>query len=67
MRELGELLQMTGGWGLSAVLMFVVWRLWAANNAKDQRISDKDERIFKLLDKQNDILKLLERIDDRRR
>lgn len=51
-----EILRTTGGWGLSALLMLVVWRLWVANNVKD-------ERIFSLLDKQNEILKLLDRIE----
>jgi len=54
-----SMLQTTGGWGLSAILMVVIWRLWV-------RIVEKDERIFGLLDKQNEVLKLLERIGDRR-
>jgi hypothetical protein len=36
--------------------MVVIWRLWVANGAKD-------ERIFGLLDKQNDVLKLLDRLE----
>jgi hypothetical protein len=55
-QDLTEILQTTGGWGLSAILMVVIWRLWVANNAKD-------ERIFGLLDKQNDILKVLDRLE----
>jgi hypothetical protein len=54
--SLTDILQTTGGWGLSGILMVVIWRLWVANNAKD-------ERIYGLLDKQNDILKLLDRIE----
>lgn len=54
--ELTKILQTTGGWGLAGILMIVVWRLWVANNAKD-------ERIFGLLDKQNEVLKLLDRLE----
>ena len=54
--QLANALQVAGGWGLSAVLMVVVWRLW-------KQVLDKDERIFTLLDKQNEVLKLLERLD----
>jgi len=55
---LTEVLQTTGGWGLSAILMGVVWRLFI-------RLNEKDERIFNLLDKQNEILKLLDRLERR--
>lgn len=51
-----QVLQTSGGWGLSAILMVVVWRLFV-------RLNEKDERIFTLLDKQNEIMKTLERIE----
>ena len=57
---LTSLLQTTGGWGIAAILMVVCWRLWTNNK-------EKDEKIFDLLDKQNDIMKVLERLEDGRR
>jgi hypothetical protein len=48
-------MQTGGGWGLSAILMIVIWRLWT-------QMQEKDEKIFNLLDKQNDILKYLDKI-----
>lgn len=56
--SLAEVLQVTGGWGVSSILGYVVYRLWV-------RVNEKDERIFDLLNKQNEILKYLEKIDDR--
>ena len=61
--RLANFLQMTGGWGLSAVLCVVIWRMWEALKAKDKKVEAKDERVFQLLDKQNDVLKALERIE----
>jgi len=55
-QEITEILQTAGGWGVSAILGGVCWRLW-------KQLGDKDERIFSLLDRQNEILKLLERIE----
>lgn len=54
--KIALLLQTTGGWGLSAVLFIAVWRLWLANSAKD-------ERLFKLLEKQNETISLLNRVE----
>lgn len=56
--SLTEILQTNGGFGLAGVLMGVIWRLWV-------RLNEKDERIFSLLDKQNEIMTLLDRIERR--
>lgn len=56
--SLTEILQTTGGWGLSAVLMVVVWRQWA-------RAQELQERIFALLDKQTEIMNAIDRVDRR--
>lgn len=53
--SLGDVMATKGGWGLAALFAVVIWQLWRQNNSKD-------ERIFQLLDKQNEILKALERL-----
>lgn len=47
--DLLGLLESSGGWGLSAVLMVVIWRLW-------QQMARREERTFALLNRQNEIL-----------
>lgn len=47
-----------GGWGVASILAFVVVRLW-------RELKAKDERIFNLLDKQNVILTVLEKLTNR--
>lgn len=58
---LGELLKTLGGYGLSAVLAFVIRFLWAEIKSKEKVIAARDDKIFNLLDKQNEILKHLEK------
>lgn len=58
---LGELLKTLGGYGLAAVLAFVVRFLWAEIKSKEKVIAARDDKIFNLLDKQNEILKHLEK------
>jgi hypothetical protein len=62
-QELSSLLQTSGGYGLSVILMTVVAFLWRTIQAKDAKMEEKDERIFGLLDKQNEVLKALERLE----
>ena len=45
-----------GGWGVAAALVFVCVKLW-------RQLGEKEERIFTLLDRQNEVLKALERIE----
>lgn len=56
---LGAVLASQGGWGIAGLFALVIWRLWKVSN-------DKDEKIFALLDKQNEVLKALERLDGRK-
>ena len=56
---LGAVLASNGGWGIAGLFALVIWRLWKVSN-------DKDEKIFALLDKQNEVLKALERLDGRK-
>ena len=59
-KELADALQIAGGWGVAAMLGIVCWRLW-------RQLGDKDERIFTLLDRQNEVLKALERLERKER
>ena len=52
-----ELLQTAGGWGVAVIEGFVLRWLW-------QRYEASNERIFGLLDKQNDILRALKGRED---
>lgn len=56
---LGAVLASNGGWGIAGLFALVIWRLWKVSN-------DKDEKIFALLDKQNEVLKALEKLDGRK-
>jgi len=51
--ELATTLREGGGWGLSVILMLVVAHLY-------RKLQAKDERIYRLLDRQADVLRALE-------
>lgn len=55
--SLATMLQTTGGWGVAALFGLVIWR---REVYYQKAIKEKEERIFKLLDKQNEILSLLQ-------
>lgn len=54
-KAMTEFMQTSGGWGMVVVFGVVIWRLWI-------RLNEKDERIFTLLDKQNDLLGEIKKI-----
>lgn len=55
---LGAVLAANGGWGIAGLLCLVVWKLYKA-------AAEKDQQIFKLLDKQNEILQAIQRLGGR--
>jgi hypothetical protein len=57
LNQIVELLS-SGGWGLSAILMVVVYRQYRDNQFKD-------EKIFGLLDKQSVLLQAIDKLADK--